>query len=162
QLGMRNTWISACWTGLGEVAAERGDLRAAARWYRSARRIARLGRARPEFHAGAVLGQVHVCVCRRQLRRAALLLACGPHLAYSPHYHADEARVQAAALTAALSLHQGRLLEAQATAEAAVRLAVERHVRREEGMARRLVGQCLLAGGDHAAATAHLRSALAL
>jgi hypothetical protein len=61
-----------------------------------------------------------------------------------------------------LHLGEGRLAEAQLLAHEALELATVGGLPREEGKARRLLGQCALAEGDTAAATTHLRDALAL
>jgi hypothetical protein len=71
--------------------------------------------------------------------------------------------LQARLLTAELHLLRGTpdsVGEAWAAAEEVERWALRQGYRREEALARRLLGQCALAGGSPAAAAVHLRAAL--
>jgi hypothetical protein len=76
-----------------------------------------------------------------------------------------EVAVSAALAMAELSLAQApgdgaALYRARVAAEEALRLAAGQDRRREEALARRLLGQCALAGGAPAEAEVHLRAAL--
>jgi tetratricopeptide (TPR) repeat protein len=145
------------WHSLGEVARERGDLSAAAQWYRQARRRARtLGRRAGE--AFCILGQARARLRAGRPHTAALLLK---------HAHALvatlgrlELAIQEALLTGELRLRQGALAEAQTAAEEAVRLALAGARRADEAVALHLLGQCALAMSRFDEAEDLLRSSL--
>jgi hypothetical protein len=78
-----------------------------------------------------------------------------------------EPALQAALLAAELQLGEiaagrGSVARALPCVEEALGLARAGHRRREEAVARRLLGQCALTVGDAAAAEAHLRTALTM
>jgi hypothetical protein len=77
-------------------------------------------------------------------------------------YGLGHALVQGSLLAAQLHLRQGSVPAAWAASEEALRLSRQTGWRREEALARHLLGQCALAQGAPAIAVAHLRGALAL
>jgi hypothetical protein len=70
--------------------------------------------------------------------------------------------LEAGLAIAELRLCQGAPLEAQAAVEEVLQLAIDKEHRRQEALARRLLGQCALVGGDSVRAEAYLRTALAM
>ncbi len=153
--------VSYAWQGLGGIACERGDLAAAATWYRRARHLARrVGSI--DVDALAALGLVRVRLCglptgaRRRAATALLEQGC----AVATRHGLALPSVRAALLTAEVSLRQGALAAAQVAAEKALERATSEQRRWEEGVARRLLGQCALARGAFSDAEAHLRAAL--
>jgi tetratricopeptide (TPR) repeat protein len=159
--------IAGAWNGLGWVACERGELTAAATWCRRARRLARRSDL-PWVEADASLGQACAYLrgvpSRGRWHCATVLLAHGRTLATA---HAWTLLAAQAALLGAelqlrgLAVDQGALCAAQASAEEALRLAIGGQMRREEAVARRLLGQCVLCRGAADEAMEHLRAALA-
>jgi tetratricopeptide (TPR) repeat protein len=146
-------------SNLGWVACEQGDLMAAMRWCRDARRRAKQA-ANNNLSAHAMLIEAQTLLRAGRLRAAALLLAHVRSQMTMPGFLRIDARL--AVVAAELALSQGPLDAARAAAEAAVRRAMEGGLRLEEALARRLVGRCALAEGAPGAAIAHLHAALAL
>jgi hypothetical protein len=148
---------------LGLVACERGNFTAAAHLCREARHQARRIGLRA-VEAIAALAQVRVILrgtpSRSRLRAAAMLLEHGRTLATTRGL--AQPLLQATLLTAELHLCRGAVPQAQAAAAEALRLSTESGRQREEALARRLLGQCALAGRDVATAETQLRSAVDL
>lgn len=153
--------ISHAWQGLGRIACERGDLATAVTWYRRTRHLARRCGS-IDVEALAALG----LVCARlrgqpaggRQRTATVLLEQG--CAVATRHGLALPAVRAALLRAEVYLRQDALAEAQVAAETALELATSRQRRWEEGVARRLQGQCALAQHCPCEAEAHLRAAL--
>ncbi len=155
--------ISYAWHGLGELAAERGDLSAAAAWYRRARRLARRCGA-PDIEALAAIGLVHIRLRNRptEPRRPAVMALAKRACAVATRHGFSLAIVRAALLEADVHVHCGSPAEAWTKAEEALQLATTVGRKREEALARCLLGQCALALGTHAEAVLCLRAALAI
>jgi hypothetical protein len=151
------------WQYLGQLAWARGDLAAAAACCRDGLQLAealgdQLTLTALYLSQGEIAGDQGAV-------RAAALLAHGRTLAVT-HSLAEPA-LQAALLAAELQVRDiaaghGSIAQALLGVEEALRLAIAGHRRREEALARRLAGQCALAGGDSATAEVHLQAALVM
>ena len=150
--------IAQCLHGLGLLAGERGDLGAANLLGRRARRLARRIGAHG-MEATASLGQATTAIQAGRLRLAISLLAHSRALA---DYTSSRTAVQIELATAGLRIAQNRLPEAAAAAREALQPALRNHFRREEALAQRILGQCLLAMGDPLGAISVLRKACSL
>jgi tetratricopeptide (TPR) repeat protein/transcriptional regulator with XRE-family HTH domain len=158
-----DAFIAAAWNGIGAAACERGDFAGAVRCCGRARRLA-LQAEEPELAAVAALGLARAYL-RAQPPRVSRL-----HAALAL---ASRSREVAVASEAARQVVWALLVEAEAyvalgtpksaltIAEEALRLAESGHWTREAALARRLLGQSLLAHGDRAGAEVEMRRALA-
>jgi len=151
--------IAVSRTNLGEVACDRGDLTAAFGWCRGARLLARRIDLRDE-ETRATLGQARVRLRAGRLRAARALVERAQALV--DEHDLALLAVQPIRLLAEIRLLQGDLDTAQAAADETLRLATAGGRRREQALAHRLLGQCLLRGGSAAGAVGHLRAALTL
>jgi tetratricopeptide (TPR) repeat protein len=152
------------WHALGAIACDRGDLSRAAQAFRLARRGARRIGDLLLQQLGAI-GQARARLLGGRVRQAAALLEHARALL--DQQNVADVAVSAALATAELSLSQvpgdgAALSRARAAAEEALCLAERQDRRREEAQARRLLGQCALAGGAPAEAEVHLRASLAM
>jgi tetratricopeptide (TPR) repeat protein len=147
------------WIVLGEVACDLGQCATAVTHCRHARRLAR-GIGEPRWQALAAVAQARAHLMGGRPRRAAVLLH---HARASTTEHGFLwAILNASLVEAELHLCQGALDQARKTAEEALRLATDRSLPREEALARRLLGQCALAGGRVSEAEGELGRSLAL
>jgi tetratricopeptide (TPR) repeat protein len=155
--------VAVCWMQLGRVACERGELGTAVRRQRRARRLAHSSR-HPEVEALAVVWQARVHLRAEQPRAAAALLEYGRGLGQTTGW--ERLALRQNLIAAEIELHSAMdshaLRQAHRTATHVVQQAVDGHVPMEEALARRLLGQCLLAQGLPAEAVTSLRAALAL
>ena len=155
--------MSYAWHGLGEIAFAHGDLAAATAWYRHARHLARRCGA-PDIEALAPLSLVRTYLLSlptgalRPAAKALLERGC----AVATRCGFSLAIVRAALLEAEAYMRWGTLAEARAKAEEALHYATTVGRKREEALARRLLGQCAQARGAYAESEVHLRAALAL
>ena len=180
-----------CWTTLGAVAGERGDLTASAWRCRSARRLAaELGLG--QVDALATLGQAYARLRAGRLRAVAALLDHAQDVATSCGLRLET--TQAVLMRAELLLRgtaagqgiadamqataggghgrsrplrgpgrgQGTLGAAQAAAGEGLRLATEGGYRREEALVQRLLGRCAAVRAMPAEAQSHFHAALAI
>jgi tetratricopeptide (TPR) repeat protein/transcriptional regulator with XRE-family HTH domain len=157
--------LTGCLVGLAQIACDRGDVPAALRWLRAARRLGRrIGNAAEQAYvrvqeAGLLLRLPrHGTPSSRCARIVGALLA-------SSRLHQHEAtwlRSKAALVETELLLYQGLPNQARAAAEEALALAVQWQCRREEALAWALLGQCSMRGGMLVEARSQLRRALGL
>ncbi len=151
--------VAGGWLHLGLVASERGEVAMAIVRFRAARRLGRQLGA-PVVEAGATIAAARARLRQGRQRAAALLLARGRALAERQGW--AQPAMQAAMCHVELLLCRQEVAAAREAAMAAAQRATVEGRRSDEAIARRLLGQCALAQGEHAVAEGHLRIALAL
>ncbi len=158
--------LAKAWVALAAIRVEQGRLTDALHCCRRARRASRLT-AFPEFEADELLmrGRIHLSIERRPLparylrvadaliQRAQRAIGAGGTV-----WSGLDLRL----LTAASYLARGNARAAADVAESVLAVAGPEKQRREESLARRLLGQCALLEGDEKRARARLAASLAL
>jgi len=158
--------LAKAWLSLAAIRIEQGCLTDALHCCRRVRRLCRL-MAFPEFETDELLtrARIHLCLAARPgsarclravealIRRARQALGAAATIG---------AELDLRLLTASLSLAHRDARAAAEVAESVLALAGPEKQRREESLARRLLGQCALLEGDEKRARARLAASLAI
>jgi predicted ATPase/DNA-binding SARP family transcriptional activator len=137
-------WAAYATYGLGEVAAERGDLEQAMQLCRAARRMARQLDLQ-DLESLAALAQSRVFLRVGRSRAPGTLIERAKDMA--KEIKATKTSAEAALAMAEFRYLQGDLEEAGEAAQEAIGIAHESLLRREEGIARRVLAKIQKAAG---------------